>query len=685
MRHLAFRVVRRAKREVSAVVGRICDANRQTYPPVDGRTLTPRIEHLDGAMLGSRMHELRGLAELWLSHRFDLLGSGWVQVRHGMACSGLEGIVFAPAAPVVADADGEWLRPLVGSSNLQESQRLWRMIDRDYTPIDWQLDFKSGYRWNERTWYRDIRFGHTPGTDVKVPWELARMQHLVTLALSYVLERADRYRREFRNEVLDFIATNPPRYGVNWRTAMDVGIRAANWVLAWDLFRSAGAEFDDDFERTLCASVCAHADHVMSNLEWEPVERGNHYLADIACLAIVASYTTADPRAEGWLAFARRELVKEVERQFFESGGAFEASTCYHRLSLELALFASAILLGGSTEAFPASFVRRLAAAIDLTSDLTRPDGTVPQIGDNDNGRLFKLAAPYEQHTVAAARARFSNLPRFDELPDDAGFPLERHLDHRQLVIAGRALLGEAEAVDTGKAVFIDGEVILALSRGRRLTGPQPASRHAPASGQPAESPSRRVAETPSRRVNFSVPGGSARAGLVCRWYPEFGVCVFRGERVHVVLRCGGISSETLLAHAHADQLHVEVFIDGVSVVADPGTYVYTALPSRRDEYRAATAHFVPRVADEQQARCTAVFRFEPKGTGRLVELSDTAAVAEYDGYSRRVRRRVSIEEDRISVADFGTDADHCAAEGTWLTSVPFSPGYGMQLRAVAQ
>ena len=54
----------------------------------------------------------------------------------------------------------------------------------DYEPIDWQLDFKSGYRWSDWTWYRVIRCGNIRGADVKVPWELGRLQHLPQLALA---------------------------------------------------------------------------------------------------------------------------------------------------------------------------------------------------------------------------------------------------------------------------------------------------------------------------------------------------------------------------------------------------------------------------------------------------------------------------------------------------------------------
>ena len=195
-----------------------------------------------------------------------------------MKCRGLEGYRYEMSEEIVADAEGEWLKGKINRSNLTEARRLWHLIyqnrssKEDYVPIDWQLDFKSGYRWNESTWCKDIRFGDTPGVDVKVPWELARMQHLPMLAWAYGLsdqgengfQPASAYAQEFRNEILDFMATNPPRYGVNWYCAMDVGIRVVNWLVAHDLFLSFGVEFDHDFEVALTNSVCRH----MVNTAW---------------------------------------------------------------------------------------------------------------------------------------------------------------------------------------------------------------------------------------------------------------------------------------------------------------------------------------------------------------------------------------------------------------------------------
>jgi hypothetical protein len=43
--------------------------------------------------------------------------------------------------------------------------------------------------------------------------------------------------------------------------------------------------------------------------------------------------------------------------------------------------------------------------------------------------------------------------------------------------------------------------------------------------------------------------------------------------------------------HAHNDQLSMELVADGVAFLVDPGTYLYTPLPNRRNQLRATAAH----------------------------------------------------------------------------------------------
>ena len=58
------------------------------------------------------------LAEHYMHHRFDLLGSGWVEVAHGVACRGVEGVHYPPGPVVKADTAGAWLIGRINAANL---------------------------------------------------------------------------------------------------------------------------------------------------------------------------------------------------------------------------------------------------------------------------------------------------------------------------------------------------------------------------------------------------------------------------------------------------------------------------------------------------------------------------------------------------------------------------------------
>ena len=94
-------------------------------------------------------HYFSRVDHAYLEQRFNLLGSGWIKVFHGAECNGFENHRFQPKVRVVADGQGNWLRSRINRSNLPESTRIWRLIaSENYQPIDWQLDFKSGFRHN---------------------------------------------------------------------------------------------------------------------------------------------------------------------------------------------------------------------------------------------------------------------------------------------------------------------------------------------------------------------------------------------------------------------------------------------------------------------------------------------------------------------------------------------------------
>ena len=112
----------------------------------------------------------------------------------------------------------------------------------------------------------------------------------------------------------------------------------------------------------------------------------------------------------------------------------------------------------------------------------------------------------------------------------------------------------------------------------------------------------RTEAAVESSRVELAAPGASLLTGLRALAYPDFGVYLFRSDRLFLCVRAGLPRGDGKRGHAHVDQLGLEACVDGVGWLRDPGSYAYTSSPRRRNAYRSSAAHFVPYALDGEEA-----------------------------------------------------------------------------------
>lgn len=762
------KVVGKAYNFASNNLFRLIDNKFQTYQKDSYSKLHPLAFRISKS-IKNRLTDISFLpiVEIYLEHGFDLLGSGWVQVYHGMKCRGLEGYRYDMGTTLTIDEQGQWLTARINSSNLAESQRICQLVDSEYIPIDWHIDFKSGYRWSEKTWYKDIKFGHKLGVDIKVPWELARMQHLPQLAIAYAnfksqvlsfknerensvifsenqknqhrLEDPKKYVREFRNQVLDFISTNPPRFGVNWVCAMDVAIRAANWIMAYDLFSASGAQYDKEFEAVFTRSIYEHGLHIVNNLEWyDQQQRGNHYLADIAGLAFIAAFLPSTKETDAWLAFAVQELVTEVGHQFYPDGGNFEGSTAYHRLSAEMVYFATALILGLPSERwkklrsydhktlktgwgkpslkpsplpfyrlpegsrasqaetpFPPWYFERMERMAEFIMDITKPNGHIPQIGDNDSGRFFKLGPKYERMTAREAKDTYANLDGYDELPDDADYFMENHLDCSHLLAGAYGLFDRKDFAQwlggiEKASIMPDCLTIRALAN-RVTIGSQRFSQRRKENNdfftigteedfEKALSEIQSKPENQVRIIEFPVQSGDLRNDLTLRAYPDFGLYLYTSPRLYLAIRCWPGHKPFRTSHMHDDQLSIELELNGHSVFCDPGSYIYTPLPSERCLYRSKNSHFSPLNRNEKlESISKSLFESIQLEKMRVGCFRIYGFIARSIPLFHQISFAILIQKESIWVYKYSNM--NKSNKSTVKNGPSFSPGYGLKSR----
>ena len=622
-------------------------------PVVDSSTLRE-------AMRGEAMTPDQGLREAaseGLRHRFDLLGSGPVEVTYDTEAQGAFDHVYR-MAPGVEEEERQLARmsalldqaaSFTGDTSdaLHDLSAALVADDGRYTPIDWHIDFKSGYRWHPRTWFMDVPYGHRSGVDIKVPWELSRSHHMVSMSLSGLMSNATRATgRELALQLLDWIAANPPRFGVNWRSAMDTAIRAANWI--WALSLNGEPEFfPPALKWLLTKSLYQHAWHIEANLDDRGHYTSNHYLAEIVGLMHIAYAFPQFPQSARWLGFCMRELTSEMDATVFPDGVNYEGSTGYHRLVTEMFLHGTLLALrlsdqrrreiasqvaadsrtsgrsGGSeregpdvarSEVFPAWYLARLFRMAGYVADTTKPNGLAPQFGDQDSGRFVKFS------------------PVMSEAPTRR--PDEEHRDHRHILAVSGVLFGDPGWSELGAGHRIESLALTHGIDGLPLTPP-------PDDGY-----------GPRRLTVADHPNGVTTAAI---WYPDGGTCILVRDEFWVAVKCG----PTLPGpegHRHNDQLSFELNVSGRDIVVDWGTGGYTPDFDTRNRLRSTASHSTLAPDGQEQNRLPAgrlgLFVLADRTRPRCLEAAADRFSGQHTGFGTPHVRTFRLEAGALTIED---------------------------------
>jgi hypothetical protein len=533
--------------------------------------------------------EINLVKKFYLSHRFDLLGSGWVENSYKAQSIGCIGFRYDEPFSTRVTKPSQ----IVAFTHKNRAKKIESIISHDYKFIDWQRDIKSGYRWNIRRPYFSANkvIGKLEGVDIKVPWEMSRLQHLPQLAffvLNESLEEQEKAKVEFCDVSLDFFASNPTGMGVNWACTMDVAIRASNLIVAKSLFSVLGTSnrFSDEFEEFFTQNVHQHGEFIFKHLEYNsiyPKRNNNHYLSNISGLVFCGAYFPEDTFAKKWLDFAKDELLVCLDNQFHDDGSNFEASTSYHRLSGELTVYPIAVLLKLYGESWVSNYLgtERLVKLFKIgrfTKSITKPDGTIPQIGDNDSGRYFKIDLCGELLTNIDAVNKYHNLEGYlDKYSDEEKYWDQNCLDHSSFVNVVESLFG------IGALDSLESKLLMFLSDGNKLKLPDIQTETVPFSLSLSQcvNNEREFASELIYKSDFPLND------LKTSHFFNFGLTILTCDNhFYCSIYSGGVGQAGNGGHAHADFGSYDLVVNGKDIAKDPGTFLYTPSEKWRDKFR---------------------------------------------------------------------------------------------------
>jgi len=487
-------------------------------------------------------------------------------------------------------------------------------------PIDWQLDFKSGYRWAGNRFFPDYNQENVPGAaDVKVPRELSRCHHLVRLGEAYLLTSDERFAAEIVAAIRHWISENRLMHSINWGCTMDVAIRAVNWIWALGMIRGSES-LKGTVLREITASLYEHGWFIFRHPENGEVNRHNHYLADLSGQIQLGLLFRNLPEPRQWLDDGIRNLYAEIRRQILPSGVSYERSTNYNRLVLELILIPVLLIKEQGFEV-PMDIWYRLETMFGFILSSVKPDGKTPVIGDQDDGRL---------------------LP----------FGTEGNTDFRYLLSLGGVLFNRGDLKAAGNGFnpycFFLGGTSARESYDQLVPSEEiPVSKAFPDAGF-------YILRNGGDYLFFNTSG----KGL----YPE-------------------IPSGT---HTHSDLLSFELYTNGRTWLTDAGSYLYTADPAQRMLFRSTGMHNAVTVDGLSQniLKEKEYWNFERNAIPILVSWNpggDVESVAaSHTGYQRLpdpVTHQRTIEFNKKDRRWKVTDELKCAVAHRFEWNFHFSPG----------
>ncbi len=264
--------------------------------------------------------------------------------------------------------------------------------------MPWHSDFRLRYQnpdgdylFDKNIFYKDfsIQVGLTDrlAKDIKVPWELSRCAHFYILGAAYQKSGNGLYAQSFVDYVKDWLDENPFLLGPNWVCPMDVGIRAFNWVHAFNFFKNS-PDIDQGFWERFVCSLYDHMLYLENN--WELYDKtSNHYLSDLLGYYALTWFFGDFKNIEKRALWCHKEFLAEFEKQIFDEGTDYEGSTSYHRLVTEI-FYHFYLIAQEHGHTVSGSFQKKLEKMFTFIDWCTVGKNSFVKIGDDDSGKILQ-------------------------------------------------------------------------------------------------------------------------------------------------------------------------------------------------------------------------------------------------------------------------------------------------------
>ena len=471
----------------------------------------------------------------------------------------------------------------------------------DYTKdINWHHDIM-----NKKEFPRDFSFSIDTRSgkngNIKVVWEINRLQFLGDLCLKYLQNQEQKYLTRFMGIIQSWKTQNPYLEGVNWYSNIEVNIRILNWFVCWEILQvnelvKENQEFKVFVETVWLPLIELHGRHAY-RYESKYSSSNNHLIAEGSGLFVAGCYWSFK-NSDKWIIKGQKILKTEIKKQHSESGINKEEASEYIQFITDFFLIASVV---GERTGHPlgSNYKATLKNIFDYIYHMMDISGNVPYYGDDDDGKVLSL--------LTRGQNNFQSL-----------------------LVSGAVLYKDPIYKVKGNRFDLKNSVLFG-AEGKKIF------------------------------ESLQTQNISAETKL----YEEEGhFFIKKGgqeEEIYLHIDVAPLGYLTIAAHGHADALSFFLNVDGAPFIIDPGTYTYHSYPKWRGYFKGTLAHNTIRVDKLDQARnggpCLwldhfSVQQLKVDETSEHIIIEGTHSGYDKIGVSHTRRYRFDKVLDKITIED---------------------------------
>ncbi len=258
---------------------------------------------------------------------------------------------------------------------------LSHLYNFDSNGILWRLDPVTETLWSDEFSF-DIAFrGASRLSDIKLPWELAKMQYLFILGKAYCYTDDKRYATEIVNQIKSWIDENPPFCGIHWISALEVGARVISFIMSYPFIVD---QLNSKFLQLYLNSIYHQTEFVEDNLSYSK-NANTHLIGEAFTLVLVGLFLDS-PKSDGWYKKGVCILSEELTKQVYSDGIDKEQSLNYQRFFMDY-YYMFVVLHKQNSLDYPKVIDEYVEKMTEFLMYSLMPDGSAPIFGDVDDAR----------------------------------------------------------------------------------------------------------------------------------------------------------------------------------------------------------------------------------------------------------------------------------------------------------